>query len=1418
MAERVPVADRSVSAAAGSSHPVGPVGRVVDHLRHPLHRNAYSLVVSGVVTSVLGLVFWLLVARRYSEQDVGLGAAAVSAMVLLANASGMGLQNGLVRFVPAAGRDTRRFVVRSIALAAGAAAVLTTVFLLGLGIWAPDLEPLLGGSPVASLGFVAAVVVWILFVLQDNTLIGLRRSTFIPVENLGFSVAKILLVLVLAVNAPRWGVFASFPLAAAGAVLVISGFLLPRLLTEAAATSRHASLPPGRELRRYLAAEHVSVLLWMSTIEAIPLLVLHRLGATTNAHYALATQIVYGLMLLPGSIGVAFTAESASNPALLQQNLRRSARNVANLLIPSVALVVVFAPFGLRIFGQGYSDAATTSLRFMALSTLPYSVTLLLMNVARVQQRVRAVTVTYVVLCLSLAGLSVALLGRFGLSGIGAAWLIAQTVVAIGVLATQLHRVGIRGHLDLVARLVAAPRNAWALRTGQARLRGIPARIPELGTIRSTRVIAAHDDVTVALVRSKEHGVQVLKVAHGAGAESSVANAAAAMQAAGSLEAIRGIVPAVRAVGTVDGHTYSVEEYRSGDTGLDRLRANELSMRSLEEVMASLGELHRATARSIYVDHAWLQRWVHEPIERITAATSSPIVIAEVGEVRRRLVADLGARPLTVARIHGDVALGNLVFGLQTGELNALLDWESSAPDGLPELDVVHLLAALHIVRPGVELDTTIPLLASPERWSIRDRAIYEAGLASQPNPALSPWTIATLAWLAHVDGNLRKTPRYAARSTWLDRNVDQVVLALAALPSGPGAATGAGSAIAVGSPSLAVVAPAIEAVTERIPASSSAPLVEPAPVERPAAAPLPDPAPGPFARLFRRPVLVIAPAVALWMLALRGIDLRSMSDLGLLSVLGPTAFVALALLLVAIVANLRVPTVRTRHVLPYLATFIVLVHGTPAFLYGSLRYSWAWKHVGIVDFVLRTRTFDPEVAQLAVYHQWPGFFSAAATLTDVVGADNALTMATWAPVFFNLVTCLVLVLLLDSLTADRRIVWLAATIFFVTNWVGQDYFAPQAFTYVMYLGVIAMVLQRFPQHAGNQAGRSWRPGSTAGVIAAAIVAVATSHQLTPVMLTLALFVLAVTRRAHVWRFAVFSTVVNALWALTWARPFVSRQVEIIRDRFGAVADNAGRTLTDTELQSSGQALVSLLGRLTVVAIVGLAAIGFLRRWRGGHREWVAGLLVATPASVLIVNDYGGEVVFRVVLFAMPFLAYLAAHAIASTKRVWSPTRGLLVGLVTASLLVGFLFGYYGKDRQYYFTIDEIDAVEYLETTATDGTLLVTLNSNYPNITDRYERFTIVPVLAQPRESLERILGDPLDVLGSWLDNPDYSASYLLITRGQLLEVSDIGEFPVSSVLQLAEEFRSSSAFEKVYETSDAVVYRRSAPTSQESS
>jgi hypothetical protein len=139
-------------------------------------------------------------------------------------------------------------------------------------------------------------------------------------------------------------------------------------------------------------------------------------------------------------------------------------------------------------------------------------------------------------------------------------------------------------------------------------------------------------------------------------------------------------------------------------------------------------------------------------------------------------------------------------------------------------------------------------------------------------------------------------------------------------------------------------------------------------------------------------PIVSIAP----WVLGLAGADPRAMNDIGLLSLFGQANLAALVLLAAGVIIGLH-RGVRERLLALQLVTFLALIHATPAVLYGTLRYSWAWKHVGIVDYILRHGAVDPMINLSAIYHNWPGFFASGALLTTLAGRENLLTIASWA-------------------------------------------------------------------------------------------------------------------------------------------------------------------------------------------------------------------------------------------------------------------------------------------------------------------------------------------------------------------------------------------------------------------------------------
>ena len=86
-----------------------------------------------------------------------------------------------------------------------------------------------------------------------------------------------------------------------------------------------------------------------------------------------------------------------------------------------------------------------------------------------------------------------------------------------------------------------------------------------------------------------------------------------------------------------------------------------------------------------------------------------------------------------------------------------------------------------------------------------------------------------------------------------------------------------------------------------------------------------------------------------------------------------------------------------------HVGALAVIIYGTPAVVYDAVRYSWAWKHIGIVDYIDRTGHVDPGIDILPVYHNWPGFFAGSHLLQEWVGADIAI--ARWAPLVLGLAT-----------------------------------------------------------------------------------------------------------------------------------------------------------------------------------------------------------------------------------------------------------------------------------------------------------------------------------------------------------------------------------------------------------------------------
>ena len=395
-----------------------------------LHASANALIVSTAVTSVAGLGFWALAARWLPADAVGIGTALVSVLTLLANLATLGLRNGLVRFLPSAGASTRRLIAGSSLACALAAVILSGVFLVGQPWWAGRLGFL--RDDVLTIGvFTAATVVWVLFVLQDHVLIGLRKSIWVPAKNLAYSIGKIALLPVLTAAA-TWAVFAATVLPAVLAVAGVS--LLVRRLTRSAGVGPVPETPISiRHLVRFAAADQVAWLVWVATPHVLTLIVLHVQGPEASAYYYIANMIGYSLYLVTSNIGSALIAESVHDPVHAASHARSALTHSVRLVFPLAAVGVVLGPYALRILGADYAIHASTAMQLIILSALPQTIVGISVNTARVRREMSTVVGTYVFLAVAIWGGSWITLRWWGVTGVGATILVSQSLAALGL-------------------------------------------------------------------------------------------------------------------------------------------------------------------------------------------------------------------------------------------------------------------------------------------------------------------------------------------------------------------------------------------------------------------------------------------------------------------------------------------------------------------------------------------------------------------------------------------------------------------------------------------------------------------------------------------------------------------------------------------------------------------------------------------------------------------------------------------------------------------------------------------------------------------------------------------------------------------------------------------------------------------------
>jgi O-antigen/teichoic acid export membrane protein len=177
------------------------------HIKDPLYRNSLFLMVNTAVTTGIGFIFWMVVARYYTEYEVGLAAAIISAINLLSLISSLGMDVALIRFLARA-KDPVNMINSCFTICGIVALVVTGIFLAGLDLWSPATE-FVRENIRFLLAFILFTICWPISGLMASVFIAKRRAEFVLAKSTIFSLLKIPLPIILVLYFHAFGIVGS---------------------------------------------------------------------------------------------------------------------------------------------------------------------------------------------------------------------------------------------------------------------------------------------------------------------------------------------------------------------------------------------------------------------------------------------------------------------------------------------------------------------------------------------------------------------------------------------------------------------------------------------------------------------------------------------------------------------------------------------------------------------------------------------------------------------------------------------------------------------------------------------------------------------------------------------------------------------------------------------------------------------------------------------------------------------------------------------------------------------------------------------------------------------------------------------------------------------------------------------------------
>ena len=391
-----------------------------------LYRNSIYLMIGTFIMSILGFLFWMINARLFTTEQVGLATTIISATTLIVSISALGLGAGLIRFLPTSENKNKK-INTCFTLVILSTIVVSVIFLLVIDFTSPKLHFIKENMLLAFI-FILFLAVDSIGSLIDSIFIAYRNAKYTLLKNSIYSILKLVFPFLL-VSLGAYGIFGSYMIAITLGTIVSIFILIYKFSYKPKFVFYDSII---KKIGRYSFGNYIAGIIGSLPVLLLPLIITNLLLPETAAYYYMAMMIANFIFVIPNATANSLFAEGSYSEKNLKHQIWKSIKIISLLLIPAIIITIFLGKYVLLLLGESYSSEGYMFLNIMAISGIFVAVNAVIASIIKVRKKIKALITRSILSAILILGLSIWFINQGqGLIGIGYAYLIGQFLTAI---------------------------------------------------------------------------------------------------------------------------------------------------------------------------------------------------------------------------------------------------------------------------------------------------------------------------------------------------------------------------------------------------------------------------------------------------------------------------------------------------------------------------------------------------------------------------------------------------------------------------------------------------------------------------------------------------------------------------------------------------------------------------------------------------------------------------------------------------------------------------------------------------------------------------------------------------------------------------------------------------------------------------